>query len=39
MERVAGGGVPDVQVVKKKDLIAFLSYFLGSFLLNSRTMM
>jgi hypothetical protein len=39
MERVAGGGVPDVQVVKKKDLIAFLSYFLGSFVLNSRTMM
>jgi hypothetical protein len=39
MERVAGGGVPDVQVVKKKDLIVFLSYFLGFFVLNFRTMM
>jgi hypothetical protein len=36
-ERVAGGGVPVIPVEEKKELIAFLTYFLGSFLLNCRT--
>jgi hypothetical protein len=34
-ERVAGGGVLVIPVEEKKDLIAFLTYFLGSFLLNA----
>jgi hypothetical protein len=34
---VAGGGVLIIPVEENKDLIAFLTYFLGSFMLNCRT--